>query len=104
MTAVADALRALADAVDAQPLGATMATEAPSPWLDPADCEVSERSVRTAIAAGELPAYRVGRRLLVAREDFDRWIMRHRVAVVPKSAEATDTHEAYIARLAAGVR
>jgi len=42
---------------------------------------VSERTVRTWIHEGTdpLPAYRVGKKILLRRSEFDRWMERHRL-------------------------
>ena len=40
---------------------------------------LSARTLRRAIAAGELVAHRVGRRAVLSVEDLDRWIAGHRI-------------------------
>jgi excisionase family DNA binding protein len=43
-------------------------------------CQLSEKAVRRAIDAGELPAVKLRSRLRVTREDFDGWITSGRRA------------------------
>lgn len=42
---------------------------------------VSERHLRTAIAAGQFPAARLGKRILVARSQVEAWLAQRAVAV-----------------------
>ncbi|WP_447975373.1 helix-turn-helix domain-containing protein [Nitrospira sp. Kam-Ns4a] len=44
-----------------------------------ASCSVRWLRARLADAAHPLPHYRIGRKLLVKREEFDVWIARYRV-------------------------
>lgn len=43
---------------------------------------VAPITLRRAIKAGELPAYRIGRRLLIKPADFDAWIESRKVTPV----------------------
>lgn len=56
------------------------ALAAPSDWLPLRDAGVSVRTLRAAIAAGELPAVKVGRAYEVQRADLDAWRAARRVA------------------------
>ena len=62
------------------------AEQAPAPqpaaseWLELKDCGVSVRTLRSAIAAGELPAVKVGRAYEVRRTDLEAWRAAQRVA------------------------
>ena len=49
-------------------------------WLALKDCGVSPRTTRRAIAAGELPAVKVGREYQVQRADLEAWREGRRVA------------------------
>jgi excisionase family DNA binding protein len=55
-------------------------------WVDSAEAEVPQRTIRRAVAAGELTGSRVGKRLLVRRSELDRWIGEHRAQ--PRVTEA----------------
>lgn len=51
---------------------------------------LSPRTLRAAIAAGSLPAVRVGRDLLVRRSDVDAWLERRRVAPKERGRSAPE--------------
>jgi excisionase family DNA binding protein len=55
--------------------GAT--AEPTDPWVDSAEAEVPQRTIRRAVAAGQLAASRAGKRLLVRRSELDRWLEQH---------------------------
>ena len=41
---------------------------------------LSKTTIRDAIRAGELPAFRIGkRRLLILRQDLEQWLRKHQV-------------------------
>lgn len=49
---------------------------------------VDRARIAAAIATGELPAYRLGRRrYAIRRDDLDAWLARHRVADPRRRAE-----------------
>lgn len=58
-------------------------TSTPSKFLSLAaaseDLELSERTLRRAISAGELPAYKVGKSVRIRRTDLDAWMESKRV-------------------------
>jgi excisionase family DNA binding protein len=51
---------------------------------------VSTRTLRAAIAAGDLPAMKVGREFRVRRADLDAWLAARAVAPRPAPAPAAD--------------
>lgn len=48
---------------------------------------VAAITLRRAIKAGHLPAYRIGRRLLIKPSDFEAWIESRKVTPVSSSLE-----------------
>jgi excisionase family DNA binding protein len=42
------------------------------------ELRVSSKHVRRLVANGDLPIYRFGKAIRIAREDFDSWVDRHR--------------------------
>ena len=56
-------------------------------WLTAAQVaaavQVTVRTVRTWIASGELPAFRIGRRIRISVEDLRAFAQRHRVRKLP---------------------
>ncbi len=73
-------------------------SEESDPWVNPSECEISKRQVKGAIRAGELRAYRVGRRLLVRRSELDAWIVRPEHRVQPDIEDEPD-HEDHADRI-----
>jgi excisionase family DNA binding protein len=79
----------------------------PTEWLTLASAAeiaaVTPRTIRGAIARGELPAGRAGRRPLVRRADVEAWITRTRPES-PRKVDPRDDVRAAIERAAARAR
>lgn len=56
-------------------------------WVSPAEAMdmtgLSRTTIWRAYASGDLPAAKVGRRVLIRLVDLDRWINRHRAHDLP---------------------
>lgn len=90
LTQLARVLRAAAaecDRIAAEQERAPVAQPAQGDWLPLRDAGVSIRTLRAAIAAGELPAVKVGREYQLRRADLDAWRSAHRVA--PRDRKTT---------------
>lgn len=65
-------------------------------YVDPADVGVGS-AARRAIRAGQLRGFRVGRKILVRREDLQRWIEAHPAGPPPADPPVVDDVDQVIA-------
>jgi hypothetical protein len=90
---IGDALRALADAVDAelvQRAAPAPTAEAPTcPWVPIKACGLPEKTARQAVRAGEIASARIGRDVYVKCADVVRFIEARQVerVAVPEGAK-----------------
>lgn len=70
------ALDVLRRALCAPPVPATGLAD---PWVDAAQAEIPQRTIRNAVRAGHLEGSRLGGKLLVRRSALDEYIARARV-------------------------
>lgn len=93
-TAIATALRALADAIeldDEQPT--TPANDTGPEYVRPCELGVPLKTIKKAHKAGEVELYRVGRELRVRRADLERWLATQALKApseAPVSASQSD--------------
>lgn len=74
------------------------ALQAPSEWLTLQDSGLSVRTLRAAIASGELDAVRVGREYRVRRSDLEAWIGGRRVTPEPRPEKRQSAAERALER------
>jgi len=89
--AEAGARRALAAVAEAEPSRLIPLRAAP----------VAYRTLLAAIAAGELRAYRVGKRSFLERREFEAWILAHPSPPRPPAPEEPDEVDRILAEQAA---
>lgn len=58
---------------------AAPSSESADPWVDAAQAEIPQRTIRNAVRAGTLEGSRAGGKLLVRRSALDKFIARGRV-------------------------
>jgi hypothetical protein len=76
MKAIADALRTLADAVEAY---RPPAPKSEDPYVDRNTCGISKRAWDRGVSSGEFKAVKDGRRWIAKRESVTAWLERERV-------------------------